>query len=173
MRRQGRGARSAGLHAGSCRHRAPSGKRGARASPYRLGPSPPLSPRAVSCPAPAPPTKPPGSEAPHALRARRPRLAVALRVACRRLPPRRRAGRRGMRAATRRARATAEARPRLAERIQAVAVRGPELLVAVNDPAWASQVAWLEAQLLERIERLVGPGRITSVRVRVERRAGP
>ncbi len=63
--------------------------------------------------------------------------------------------------------------PRLADRIEAVAVRGSELLVAVNDPAWASQVAWLEAQLLERIESLVGSGRITSVRVRVEPRAGP
>jgi len=63
--------------------------------------------------------------------------------------------------------------PRLAERIEAVAVRGSELLVAVNDPAWASQVTWLETQLLERIESIVGPGRITSVRVRVERRIGP
>ena len=63
--------------------------------------------------------------------------------------------------------------PHLAERIETVAVRGSELLVAVNDPAWASQGAWLEAQLLERIASLVGPGRITSVRVRVERRTGP
>ncbi len=62
---------------------------------------------------------------------------------------------------------------RLAERIEAVAVRGSELLVAVHDPAWASQVAWLEVQLLERIEALVGPGRITSVRVRVELRETP
>ncbi|MED5392858.1 MAG: DUF721 domain-containing protein [Actinomycetota bacterium] len=62
--------------------------------------------------------------------------------------------------------------PRLAERIEAVAVRGSELLVAVNDPAWASQVAWLEVQLLERIESLVGAGRITSVRVQVEPLAG-
>jgi len=63
--------------------------------------------------------------------------------------------------------------PRLAERIEAVAIRGSELLVAVNDPAWASQVAWLEAQLLERIEGIVGPGKISSVRVRVEPRNGP
>jgi hypothetical protein len=62
---------------------------------------------------------------------------------------------------------------RLADRIEAVAVSGSELLVAVHDPAWASQVAWLEAQLLERIEVLVGPGKITSVRVRVQPRTGP
>jgi len=62
---------------------------------------------------------------------------------------------------------------RLADRIEAVAVSGSELLVAVHDPAWASQVTWLEAQLLERIEVLVGPGKITSVRVRVQPRTGP
>ena len=61
----------------------------------------------------------------------------------------------------------------LVERIEAVAVSGSELVVAVHDPAWASQVAWLEAQLLERIEGLVGAGKITSVRVRVQPRTGP
>ena len=59
---------------------------------------------------------------------------------------------------------------RLSERIRAVAVRGSELLVSVADPAWASQISWLEAQLLERIAVIVGPGRITAVRVRVEPR---
>ena len=56
----------------------------------------------------------------------------------------------------------------LASRIKAVAVRGSELLVSVDDPAWASQISWLETQLLERIDGMVGPGRITAVRVRVE-----
>jgi len=58
----------------------------------------------------------------------------------------------------------------LSERIRAVAVRGSEILVSVDDPAWASQISWLEAQLLERIAGIVGPGRITAVRVRVEPR---
>ncbi|HJL76476.1 MAG: DUF721 domain-containing protein [Acidimicrobiales bacterium] len=57
--------------------------------------------------------------------------------------------------------------PELASRIVAVAVRGPELVVRVEDPAWASQLGWLEQQLLARIEALVGPGRITSVIARV------
>ena len=57
---------------------------------------------------------------------------------------------------------------RLAERIQAVAVRRRELLVTVDDPAWASQIAWLEAQLLERVEGIVVPGGIVAVRVGVE-----
>lgn len=62
---------------------------------------------------------------------------------------------------------------RLANRIEAVAVRGDELLVVVHDPAWASQIAWLEAQLLERIDSLIGPGKISSVQVRVQPREGP
>ncbi len=57
----------------------------------------------------------------------------------------------------------------LARGVAAVAVRGDELLVRVEDPAWASQLAWLEERLLERISDLVGPGRITSVRARVAR----
>ena len=56
----------------------------------------------------------------------------------------------------------------LAARIKAVAVRGSELLVSVDDPAWASQISWLETQLLERIAGIIGSGRITAVRVRVE-----
>lgn len=61
----------------------------------------------------------------------------------------------------------------LAARVRAVAVRGSELVVGVDDPAWASQVAWLEARLLERLDALVGPGTITAVKVRVEPRNGP
>ena len=57
--------------------------------------------------------------------------------------------------------------PQLASRIVAVAVRGSELVIRVDDPAWASQLGWLEQQLLTRIEALVGPGRITSVTARV------
>ena len=56
----------------------------------------------------------------------------------------------------------------LAARIKAVAVRGSELLVSVDDPAWAGQISWLETQLLERIDGIIGSGRITAVRVRVE-----
>ena len=56
----------------------------------------------------------------------------------------------------------------LASRLKAVAVRGSELLVGVDDPAWASQISSLETHLLERIDGIIGPGRITAVRVRVE-----
>ena len=54
----------------------------------------------------------------------------------------------------------------LAAKISAVAVRGSELIVRVDDPAWASQISWLENQLLEKITRLVGEEKITSIRVR-------
>ena len=62
--------------------------------------------------------------------------------------------------------------PELASRVRAVAVRGSELVVKVEDPAWASQIAWLESRLLERIDDLVGPGLITAVKVRVASRPG-
>ena len=54
----------------------------------------------------------------------------------------------------------------LAKKVSAVAVSGPELIVQVDDPAWASQISWLEKQLLDKIESLVGEEKITSIRVR-------
>ena len=63
--------------------------------------------------------------------------------------------------------------PELARGMVAVAVRGSDLVVRVEDPAWASQLGWLEQQLLTRVEALVGPGRITSVTARVVPRDTP
>jgi len=54
----------------------------------------------------------------------------------------------------------------LATKISAVAISGSELIVRVDDPVWASQISWLENQLLEKITRLVGEEKITSIRVR-------
>ena len=54
----------------------------------------------------------------------------------------------------------------LANKVSAVAVSGSELIVQVDDPAWASQISWLEKQLLDKIESLVGEEKITSIRVR-------
>ena len=54
----------------------------------------------------------------------------------------------------------------LAAKISAVAVSGSELIVRVDDPAWASQINWLEKQLLDKITNLVGEEKITSIRVR-------
>ena len=49
----------------------------------------------------------------------------------------------------------------LATKISAVAISGSELIVRVDDPAWASQISWLENQLLDKITRLVGEEKIT------------
>ena len=54
----------------------------------------------------------------------------------------------------------------LAKKVSAVAVSGSALIVQVDDPAWASQISWLEKQLLDKIESLVGEEKITSIRVR-------
>ena len=54
----------------------------------------------------------------------------------------------------------------LATKISAVAVSGSELIVRVDDPVWASQINWLEKQLLDKITSLVGEEKITSIRVR-------
>ena len=54
----------------------------------------------------------------------------------------------------------------LAAKISAVAVSGSELIVRVDDPVWASQINWLEKQLLDKITSLVGEEKITSIRVR-------
>ena len=48
----------------------------------------------------------------------------------------------------------------LAAKISAVAVSGSELIVRVDDPAWASQINWLEKQLLDKITNLVGEEKI-------------
>ena len=54
----------------------------------------------------------------------------------------------------------------LASKISAVAVKGSELIVRVDDPAWASQLTWLESQLLTKIEEILGAEKVSSIRVR-------
>jgi predicted nucleic acid-binding Zn ribbon protein len=48
-------------------------------------------------------------------------------------------------------------------------VRGV-LTVAVDQGAWAAQLGWLEADLLQRFAEVLGPGVVTSMRVRVRPR---
>lgn len=43
------------------------------------------------------------------------------------------------------------------------------LVLEADDPAVVSHVRWLEAQLLERLDALLGAGRVTGVDVRVTR----
>ena len=58
--------------------------------------------------------------------------------------------------------------PDLAKKVSAVAVSGSELIVRVEDPVWGSQISWLENQLLNKIESLIGAEKITSIRVRTK-----
>ena len=44
---------------------------------------------------------------------------------------------------------------------------GKRLVLAVDEPAIATHVRFLQAQLLARLEALLGPGRVTALDLRV------
>lgn len=44
------------------------------------------------------------------------------------------------------------------------------LVVHVDEPAWATQLRWLEADLLARLAEVVGEGQVTRIEVRVAAR---
>ncbi len=46
--------------------------------------------------------------------------------------------------------------PTIAANARAVASDGSTLVIAVKDPAWATQLRWLEADLLERLRQETG-----------------
>lgn len=50
-----------------------------------------------------------------------------------------------------------------------VSVRSGTLVVAVDDPAWATQIRFLEHDLLARVGEAIGVGELTSLQVRVQR----
>jgi predicted nucleic acid-binding Zn ribbon protein len=60
----------------------------------------------------------------------------------------------------------------VAERTRPQALRGTTLVVAVDDPTWASQLRWLEADLVGRISAELGPGVVTALEL-VVRPASP
>jgi predicted nucleic acid-binding Zn ribbon protein len=53
----------------------------------------------------------------------------------------------------------AHARPR--------SLRAGTLVVAVDEPAWATQLRWLEADLVGRLTEVLGEGQIDRIDVRV------
>jgi len=57
--------------------------------------------------------------------------------------------------------------PALAAHTRPRALRAGTLVVAVDDPAWATQLRWLEADLVARLGELVGPDRVVRIEVRV------
>lgn len=57
----------------------------------------------------------------------------------------------------------------LAARTRPAGLEGGRLVLVADDPAVVSHVRWLEADLLERLDGLLGAGRVTGVDVRVDR----
>lgn len=58
----------------------------------------------------------------------------------------------------------------LVARSQPISIEDGCLRVAVDSPAWASHLQWSEAEIVARIDRLVGPGTVTRVVARAGRR---
>ena len=46
-------------------------------------------------------------------------------------------------------------------------IDGQTLVVVADDPTWASQLRWLETELIQRIEKVSGSDRIKAIKVRV------
>lgn len=57
----------------------------------------------------------------------------------------------------------------LATRTRPVSLEHATLVLEADDPAVVSHVRWLEQDLVARLGELLGPGRVTSVEVRVAR----
>jgi hypothetical protein len=58
----------------------------------------------------------------------------------------------------------------LAARTQPLKIEGQRLVLAVDEPAIATHVRFLQAELLARLEALLGPGRVTALDLRVGRK---
>jgi predicted nucleic acid-binding Zn ribbon protein len=48
-----------------------------------------------------------------------------------------------------------------------VSLRGGVLSIAVDDPAWASQLGWLESKLIEQLKEGIGEDEVKTIEVRV------
>ena len=55
----------------------------------------------------------------------------------------------------------------LAARTRPLRIEGQRLVLAVDEPAMATHVRFLQAELLARLEELLGPGRVTALDLRV------
>jgi hypothetical protein len=51
-----------------------------------------------------------------------------------------------------------------------ISIEDGTLRVEVDGPAWASHLRWAEVDIVTRLDRLIGPGVVTSVSTRVRRR---
>jgi hypothetical protein len=57
----------------------------------------------------------------------------------------------------------------LAARTRPLRIEGNHLVLAVDEPAMATHVRFLQGQLLDRLEELLGPGRVVALDLRVGR----
>lgn len=55
----------------------------------------------------------------------------------------------------------------MAARTHPLRLEGGTLVLAVDEPAIATHVRFLEAQLLDRLSELLGPGRVTAIELRI------
>jgi hypothetical protein len=55
----------------------------------------------------------------------------------------------------------------LAARTKPLRIEGSRLVLAVDEPAMATHVTFLQPELLARLEELLGPGRVTALDLRV------
>lgn len=59
--------------------------------------------------------------------------------------------------------------PQIASNARPVRLVDGTLIVEVDEPGWATQLRYLEAELLERLAAVAGPG-VTAIDIRVRRR---
>jgi len=57
----------------------------------------------------------------------------------------------------------------LAAHCRPLALRAGTLTITTDDAAWGAQLGWLEADLKRSLERVLGPGVVTRITVRVRR----
>jgi predicted nucleic acid-binding Zn ribbon protein len=57
--------------------------------------------------------------------------------------------------------------PQVAAHSKPIALRSGTLVIAVDDPAWASQLGWLESKLLEQLNDALDEGQVSAIEVRV------
>lgn len=62
--------------------------------------------------------------------------------------------------------------PQLAEHARPHSLRERTLVIAVNDPAWATQLRFLEVDLLRQIATATGSDEVIAIEVRVRREVG-
>ena len=51
-----------------------------------------------------------------------------------------------------------------------VSIDGDTLIISASDPTWASELQWLENEVIAQVAKVSGSDRVSKVKVRVQRR---